>query len=79
MRVLLSRDIDGAAGDVYYQEIAGTSTETKPTANIATGSKFIEVDTDKKYMFEEDSGDWVEIPDELSQLNDDLSEVKHEH
>lgn len=62
MRVLLSRDIDGAAGDVHYLEMAGISSETKPTTNVATGSKFYEVDTDTNYVYDEDSGDWTEVP-----------------
>lgn len=70
MRVLLSRDIDGAAGDVYYLEMAGISSETKPTANVATGSKFYEVDTDTNYVYDEDSGDWTEAPSVVDDVND---------
>ena len=38
---------------------AGLSTDTKPTAGIATGSDFTEVDTGKVFFFDEES-DWVE-------------------
>lgn len=75
MRVLLSRDIDGAAGDVYYLEMAGISSETKPTANVATGSKFYEVDTDTNYVYDEDSGDWTEAPSVVDDVNDLKNEI----
>ena len=42
-------------------EIACHSTDTKPTENIATGSICYEANTGKKYMFDEESGDWVEF------------------
>lgn len=76
MRVLVTKDVDGASGDVYYQEIAGLSTDTKPTVNVSTGSKFIAVDTGKKYVYDEDSGDWNEEPsvsEEISALNSALN------
>lgn len=38
---------------------AGLSTDDKPTAGIATGSDFTEVDTGKVFFFDEES-DWVE-------------------
>lgn len=76
MHVLLSRDIDGAAGDVYYLEMAGISSETKPTANVATGSKFYEVDTDTNYVYDEDSGDWTEAPSVVDDVNDLKNQIK---
>lgn len=36
------------------------STDTKPTALIATGSICVEVDTGKVFFFNEASGAWVE-------------------
>jgi hypothetical protein len=43
----------------HYKQIAGTSSESKPTENLVTGSMFIEVDTAKLYFFNEaDSGSW---------------------
>ena len=62
MRLILQRDVDGASGDVYFMRLAGLSTETKPTENVATGSIFIEVDTDKQYVYDEDSETWSEKP-----------------
>ena len=40
--------------------IYGTSSESKPTQNIAMGSVFIEVDTGKAYLFNETTSAWVE-------------------
>ena len=41
-----------------YVELAGTSTDSKPTAGIITGSKFYEVDTGVEYAFDEVSSSW---------------------
>lgn len=42
-----------------YQQIAGASTESKPTNGLITGSMFLEVDTMKLYAFNEaDGGSW---------------------
>ena len=46
--------------DKLYCEFAGLSTDEKPTANLLTGSIFIEVDTSKAYFFDEESGEWLE-------------------
>ena len=41
---------------------AGLSTDTKPTNNLITGSRFIEVDTGDEYMFAEgDSPAWYKV------------------
>ena len=60
VRVLYKSDVDGAQGDMYYYRFAGNSNDDKPTATVATGSRFTEVDTSKKYRFNEASGEWVE-------------------
>lgn len=60
MRLIFQRDVDGASGDVYFMRLAGLSTETKPTENVATGSIFIEVDTDKKYVYDEQTATWTQ-------------------
>jgi len=39
---------------------AGLHDDSKPTG-VANGSVFIEMDTSKVYMFNADSGEWVEI------------------
>ena len=50
--------------DKYYIEAVGLSTDSKPTANIVTGSVFIELNpstsTVKAYFFDEDSSTWIE-------------------
>lgn len=38
----------------------GLSTDVKPTANIANGAKFNEMDTSKVYYFDADSLAWLE-------------------
>lgn len=45
---------------VKYVTIFGTSSETKPTSGIITGSVFVEVDTGKAYLFNETASAWVE-------------------
>lgn len=50
--------------DINYFEFAGNSDDTKPTDSIATGSVFIEVDTGKVYLFNEDAdagSEWTEV------------------
>lgn len=46
--------------DKKYVELFGLSTDSKPTENIVTGSVFVEVDTGKCYLFNEDASAWVE-------------------
>ena len=43
-----------------YYEFAGTSLDSKPTDEVATGSIFQEVDTGKVFFFNSDAGEWVE-------------------
>jgi len=45
----------------HYIEAAGLSTDTKPTENIITGSRYIEVNTGKEYRFDEVGGQWHEV------------------
>ena len=49
--------------DEYLVEIAGTSKDSKPTAGIVGGSKFIETDTGKTFVFDEFSTPqaWTEM------------------
>ena len=45
-----------------YIEAAGLSTDSKPTANVVTGSLYLEVDTGDVYAFAEgDSPAWTQI------------------
>jgi hypothetical protein len=41
-------------------ELYGTSSDSKPTTGIVTGSVFVEVDTGKRYLFNEDATAWEE-------------------
>lgn len=45
-----------------YAELAGLSTDTKPTGKgaVPNGSKFYEIDTDKTLYFNGDAGDWFD-------------------
>ena len=62
MRILVDRlTAPNADGNrAVYQEIAGTSWESKPTG-LATGSTFLEVDTGDVYIYDEASGTWGEL------------------
>ena len=44
------KDADG--NDLFYVSLAGKSTESKPTTGIVSGSRFVEVDTGKQYVFD---------------------------
>ena len=45
-----------------YIEAAGLHTDSKPTANVVTGSLYLEVDTGDVYAFAEgDSPTWYQI------------------
>lgn len=43
-----------------YVELYGTSSDSKPTTGIVMGSVFVEVDTGKRYLFNEDATAWEE-------------------
>ena len=43
----------------YIRTFFGTSSETKPTADLADGSVFVEVDTGNAVLFNESAGAWV--------------------
>lgn len=44
-----------------YVEVAGKSTESKPTTGIVSGSLYLETDTGDVYVFEESDGVWTQI------------------
>ena len=46
----------------HYIEAYGLSTDAKPTENIITGSKFTEVNTGKRFLFDEVGKTWTEDP-----------------
>ena len=49
-------------GDAVLSQIEGSclSSDTKPTAGIANGSIFVEVDTGKVFFYNEAGNAWVE-------------------
>lgn len=44
-----------------YVELAGLSTDEKPTKDLITGCPFVEVDTGYVYAFDEESVTWNKI------------------
>lgn len=58
VRVLNERIIEG---NKKFIEAAGLSTDSKPTANLVTGSKFTEADTGDVYLFDEVGGTWAKV------------------
>ena len=46
-----------------YYDLRGLSTDTKPVVGIPNGSTFIEIDTAKGYLFNEETNEWNEIPE----------------
>ena len=58
VRILDSRFV---TDEKKYVEVACLYTDTKPTANVCTGSLALEVDTGDVYAFDETSGDWNKI------------------
>ena len=58
---LFSYDTDGAP--LRLVEIAGLSSDTKPTTGLVSGSRFLEVDTGKTYVLDADSNTaaWTEV------------------
>ena len=60
MRELISHHFVTEDGvQKYYKEIAGDSSETKPTTGIIDGSWFHETDTGDCYAFNEELSNWV--------------------
>ena len=45
--------------NVGYAHAAGLSTDEKPTQGVVTGSIFDEVDTGRRYRFDEAAGQWM--------------------
>ena len=56
VRILEQRIIEG---NKKYIDCACLSNDTKPTADIVTGSTALEVDTSDAYFFDEVSGTWI--------------------
>lgn len=59
VRVIVDQVLTGGK---HYIEAAGLHTDSKPTANVVTGSLYLEVDTGDVYAFAEgDSPTWYQI------------------
>ena len=57
IRVLKDTLTTDASGNILHiVELAGDSSETKPTTGIANGSMYLETDTRKVYLYDEDDG-----------------------
>lgn len=57
-------------------KLSGLSTDVKPTANIANGSKFNEMDTSKVYYFDLHSTTWLEWGAEPNSTPDAVEDVQ---
>lgn len=58
IRILVDQPFDG---EKRYIEVAGLSTDSKPTDGIITGSSYLEVDTGDAYLFDEVGETWGKI------------------
>ena len=58
IRTLVSRLI---ADGKNYVELACLSTDTKPTADVCTGSLALEVDTGDVYAYDEHGAEWDKV------------------
>ena len=58
VRITKERIIEG---NKKHIEAAGLSTDTKPSADIVTGSLFLEVDTGNVLAFDEVDSEWKTI------------------
>lgn len=59
--MITKTDSRGIQNGKELVRLAFKSTDNKPTTGIMNGSTAIEVNTGKKYVFDEESGDWTEI------------------
>lgn len=60
VRQLVYKYIDGA---VAYCEFAGKTADEKPTGGIATGSKFLDIQTGKVFYYDEagtSGNEWID-------------------
>lgn len=60
IRILDEQPAENAGSLLYIRTLAGSSDASKPTSTLANGSVFIETDTGKVYIFDEDDG-WTEM------------------
>ena len=61
IRILYEQPVKGDSGLLYIRIFAGPAGATKPTADLANGSMYIETDNDGKgVFFDEVTGTWPE-------------------
>lgn len=58
---ITKQEINIKDGNKPILEITGLSTDTKPTEDISQGSRFIEIDTGKIYMYDAENQEWKEF------------------
>ena len=59
--MVTATDVRELDNGFYVKEFYGLSTDTKPTAMIANGSIFIEIDTADAYFFDEEHAVWLKV------------------
>lgn len=60
IRILDEQPVENAGSLLYIRTLAGSSDASKPTSLMANGSVFMETDTGKVFIFDEDDG-WTEM------------------
>ena len=60
IRILDEQPAENAGSLLYIRTLAGSSDASKPTSLLANGSIFIETDTGKVFIFDEENG-WTEM------------------
>lgn len=60
IRILDEQPVENAGSLLHIRTLAGSSDASKPTSLLANGSIFIETDTGKVFIFDEDNG-WTEM------------------
>lgn len=58
-RLVRNENEDGKAVSYFYYEIAGDSSDTKPTDYVADGSIFTETNTGDVYFFNAKTETWI--------------------
>ena len=51
----------GHTTELNYVEAVGLSSDQKPNTGLITGSRFKEIDTGRQFVFNEESGEWMEV------------------
>lgn len=65
IRIIYEQPVKGASGLLYIRVFAGPSGATKPTADLANGSMYIETDNNgNTVFFDEVTGEWPSSEEE---------------